>query len=46
MNQKELPFDIRQFKDYDLSEIIDLNKFFFNEEFINKNLLTNLKRKF
>ena len=43
MNQKELPFDRRQFKKYDFSEIIDLNKFFFNEEFINKNSLTNLK---
>ena len=44
MNQKELPFDRRQFKKYDFSEIIDLDKFFFNEEFINKNLLTNLKK--
>lgn len=43
MNQKELPFDRRQFKKYDFSEIIDLDKFFFNEEFINKNLLTTLK---
>ena len=43
MSQKELPDDIRQFKDYDLSEIIDLNKFFINDEFINSNLLANLK---
>ena len=43
MNQKELPFDRRQFKKYDFNEIIDLDKFFFNEEFINKNSLTNLK---
>jgi len=43
MSQKELPDDIRQFKDYDLSEIIDLNKFFINDEFITSNLLANLK---
>ena len=43
MSQKELPDDIRQFKDYDLSEIIDLNKFFINDEFINSNLLANVK---
>ena len=43
MNQKEFPFDRRQFKKYNFSEIIDLDKFFFNEEFINKNLLTTLK---
>ncbi len=46
MNQKELPVDIRQFKDYDFSEIIDLDKFFLNDEFINKNMLTNLNENF
>ena len=43
MIQKELPDDRRQFKDYDLSEIIDLDKFFHNDEFINSNLLANVK---
>ena len=43
MSQKELPEYNRQFKDYDLSEIIDLNKFFINHEFITSNVLANLK---
>lgn len=43
MNQKELPIDIRKFKDYDFNTTIDLNKFFINDEFINKNSLKNLK---
>ena len=43
MSQKELPDEIRQFKDYDFSEIIDLDKFFNNDEFINTNLLADLK---
>lgn len=43
MSQKELPDDIRQFKDYDFSEIIDLDKFFINDEFVNTNLLADIK---
>jgi hypothetical protein len=43
MSQKKIPNDLRQFKVYDLTEIIDLKNFFINDEFINENSITNLK---